>query len=253
MSTRHIRTIELVLLIAGSVLAAFFVAAHLHRRLLSRVVVERFNAEEQQSTPQRSIPSSWPKEFRHDFSLWSHERIAAYEDSLVRHFAPPLAVLRISKVHLEVAVLPETDDLSLNRGVGLIRGTAQPGGPGNVGIAGHRDGFFRVLRDVAPGDMIELETPDRIDIYKVQQIVIVKPDDVSVLQPTPVPQLTLVTCYPFYFLGSAPKRYIVQASFVESGRPALAERRQNERSARSDSALQPSVPQPQKSTKEITQ
>lgn len=258
MSGKLLRRVELVLLIAGSVLLAFFVAAGLHRRILSRVAVDQFKEKEeqqqQQPTPQRAAaPSFWERDFRHDFTLWSQVRIAAYKDSLSQHFEPPLGILRIAKVRLEVPVLEGTDDLSLNRGVGLIEGTARPGEAGNIGIAGHRDGFFRVLRDIGPGDMIELESPDRIDIYRVQQIVIVKPDDVSVLQPSSDSQLTLVTCYPFYFLGSAPERYIVQASLFESGRPPSGGRRQGENSIRSDSALRQSDPQPQKSTKEITQ
>lgn len=251
MSCRYLRKIELALLISGSALLVFFVGKHQERRILSRTAVESFRAAKEPQTPQRTVPSFWTKEFRHDFTLWSSVRIAAYRNSLTQHFESPLGILRISKVGLEVPVLSGTDDLSLDRGVGLIAGTARPGDRGNVGIAGHRDGFFRVLKDVGPGDTIELEILDRTEVYRVQQIVIVKPDDVSVLQPTSIPQLTLVTCYPFYFLGSAPKRYIVQASLVES-RPTTIEPRQNDGSARSASA-QRSDSQPQKSTTEITQ
>ncbi len=249
MSNRYLRTIELVFLISGSVLVTLFVAAHLHRSILSRAALETFKAAKEPQTPQRTVTSLSTKEFRHDFSLWSRERMVAYRHSLTQHFEPPLAILRISRVALEVPVLPGTDDLTLDRGVGVIQGTARPGDRGNIGIAGHRDGFFRVLKDIGPGEMIELESPDRVDFYRVQQVLIVKPDDVSVLQPTSAPQLTLVTCYPFYFLGSAPKRYIVQASLVESGSPTTIEPRPNEDSGRSDSALQRSDPQPQKSTK----
>src|ERR1043166_9320826 len=81
-------------------------------------------------------------------SLCSQKRIAAYEQTLTEHTDPPLAVLRIPNVSLEVPVLEGTDDLILNRGVGHIAGTVQPGEDGNIGIAGHRDGFFRVLKDV---------------------------------------------------------------------------------------------------------
>ena len=136
-------------------------------------------------------------------------------------FDPPLAVLRIPKVHLEVPVLDGTDDLTLNRGVGHIVGTVRPGEDGNIGIAGHRDGFFRALKDVGPGDTIELVTPKRVVRYAVDQIVLVRPEDVSVLQPRSRPSLTLVTCYPFYFVGSAPQRYIVQASVVGPELPIL--------------------------------
>jgi sortase A len=149
-----------------------------------------------------------------DFSLWAEHRIAAYVDSLSEHTTAPLAVLRIPKVHLEVAVLDGTDDLTLNHAVGRIAGTARPGEPGNIGIAGHRDGFFRGLKEIGIGDVIELATPKGTDTYAVDELDIVTPRDTDVLRPRSVRSLTLVTCYPFYFIGSAPKRYIVKASLT---------------------------------------
>jgi sortase A len=86
------------------------------------------------------------------------------------------------------------------------------GAGGNLGIAGHRDGFFRGLKDVAQGDVIELARPGHTDVYVIDGIRTAKPEDVSVLKPTPKPLLTLVTCSPFHYVGSAPKRYIVRAS-----------------------------------------
>ncbi len=124
----------------------------------------------------------------------------------------PLAVLTIPKIGLEVPLFDGTDEITLNHAVGRIAGTAQPGEEGNIGIAGHRDGFFRGLKDVEVGDAIELKTRKGTDMYFVDQTQIVKPNQVEVLQPRDVPSLTLVTCYPFYFLGSAPQRYIVTAS-----------------------------------------
>ena len=109
-------------------------------------------------------------------------------------------------------MLDGTDNLTLNRAVGRIAGTARPGEPGNLGIAGHRDGFFRGLKDLAPGGELELETLDGAQlVYTVRDIWIVQPEDVHVLDPTPEPSLTLVTCFPFYHVGSAPERYIVRA------------------------------------------
>jgi sortase A len=208
------------MLIVGVVLTAIFAAAHLHKRILSRAAVEHFKTLDTRPAPEKKTVSFADKRFSFDFALWSKHKITAYEQSLSEHLESPLAVLRIHKVNLEVPVLAGTDDLTLNRGVGLIENMARPGERGNVGIAGHRDSFFRVLKDVGPGDAIELETPDRVDIYRVEQILIVKKDDATVLQPTPLPRLTLVTCYPFYFIGSSPKRYIVQGSLAASGRPA---------------------------------
>jgi len=146
-----------------------------------------------------------------DTSLWSPERIRAWEESLRKDLGAPLAVLSVPKIGLEVPVLEGTDDLTLNRAVGLIAGTPRPGEDGNVGIAGHRDGFFRGLKDVGVGDEIELRTITSSHAYVVESIRIVSPDDVWVLDPTPSPALTLVTCYPFYFVGNAPQRYIVRA------------------------------------------
>jgi sortase A len=124
----------------------------------------------------------------------------------------PTALLDIPKLRLRVPVFDGTDDLTLNRGVGRIIGTAKPDQIGNMGVAGHRDGFFRGLKDVAVGDAIDLETPNANRTYVVDQVKVVSPDDVSVLKSTSTPSLTLVTCYPFYFVGDAPMRYIVSAS-----------------------------------------
>jgi len=160
----------------------------------------------------RDLPTDLPV----DYSLWDEGRIEEYEESLSHDFGRPLAILRIPALDLQVPLLEGTDDLVLNRGVGRIVGTARPGELGNIGIAGHRDGFFRGLKDIGEGDTIELETLTATDIYRIDGITIVTPQDVHVLEHQSVPTLTLVTCYPFYFVGKAPKRYIVSATLVES-------------------------------------
>jgi sortase A len=144
-------------------------------------------------------------------SLWAEERIHAYARALKEQAPSTLAVLRIPRVGLEGPVLPGTDEWTLDRGLGWIAGTARPGESGNVGIAGHRDGFFRGLKDVKPGDAVELTTLSGQQVYRIERIFLVSPDDVSVLSPTSAPALTLVTCFPFYFVGSAPERYVVRA------------------------------------------
>ena len=146
-----------------------------------------------------------------DLSLWDPERIAAWRRASTEHAPPPLAVLRIPKLRLEVAVLPGTDDFTLNRAVGHVEDTALPGTEGNSAIAGHRDGFFRGLKDMADGDAIELETPRGKEMYRVERIWVVTPEDISVLDATPARSITLITCYPFYHVGPAPQRYIVRA------------------------------------------
>ena len=120
-----------------------------------------------------------------------------------------MAILRIPKLGVEVAVFDGTDEWVLNRGVGRIIGSTRVGESGNIGIAGHRDGFFRVLKDIAVGDLMTLSSPSATTTYSVDQIEIVTPDDVSVLAPRAGPSVTLVTCYPFYYLGDAPQRFIV--------------------------------------------
>ena len=101
------------------------------------------------------------------------------------------------------------DEPVLNRGVGRIVETAKPGEAGNIAIAGHRDGFFRCLKDIQISDRIELATPKERFTYTVEAIRVVNPEEVGVLLPGHRPALTLVTCYPFYFIGSAPQRSVV--------------------------------------------
>ena len=207
------RVLERVCLGLGLSLLAIYVVARIDGTVWSRLAVQSFD---QSANRYSQNPVRGPGSVRTDFSLWSPPRIAAYEQSLTRHFIPALAVLRVRSIDLEVPVLDGTDDLTLNRGTGWIRGTTRPGEAGNIGIAGHRDGFFRGLKDLKVNDTMELVTGDRTDTYSVDQIRIVNPDDVSVLQPGATPSLTLVTCYPFYFVGSAPQRYIVHASMRPS-------------------------------------
>src|SRR5262245_30738970 len=146
-----------------------------------------------------------------DQTLWSPQRIKAWHEAITRETPPPLAVLRVPKLGLEVAVLEGTDDWTLNRAAGHIEDTALPGEDGNAGIAGHRDGFFRGLKDIARGDAIEIETLHGPELYRVERAWLVDPEDASALDPTPSRSVTLVTCYPFYFVGDAPQRFIVRA------------------------------------------
>ncbi|HEU4485799.1 MAG TPA: class D sortase [Povalibacter sp.] len=155
-----------------------------------------------------------------DMSTWSAERIERYRQA-ANDAGTPLALLQIPALKLVVPVFEGTSEQNLNRGAGRIEGTALPGEPGNVGIAAHRDGFFRALKDVKVGDVLLLERLGTIDTYEIVSTTIVDPSDVSVLAPTATSSVTLVTCYPFYFVGSAPKRFIVRANRTEGEKRRL--------------------------------
>lgn len=125
-----------------------------------------------------------------------------------------LGRLEISRLGLSVMVLEGIENRTLRVGAGHIRGTALPGDVGNIGIAAHRDTFFRKLEHIQPGDRIQLTTPDGVYQYAVHSTRVVDPEDVEVLDPREHPTLTLVTCFPFQYIGSAPKRFIVHAHQV---------------------------------------
>lgn len=216
---RWLRQVERLLLVAGVLLLVIYVAARVHRAVLSKAEMQTFKAKARVPVPSpRGVALSTTVP---DFSLWSEKRVKQYQESLAAQFSPAMGILRIPKIDVEVPVLEGTDDLVLNRGVGHVAGTANPGDDGNVAIAGHRDGFFRGLKDVAVGDKIELVTLQTTDTYVVDDIIIVDPTDVSVLRPRSRSSLTLITCYPFYFIGSAPQRYIVQASIANAPRATI--------------------------------
>ena len=151
-----------------------------------------------------------------DYSLWSSKRINDYHEGNEQRDDAPLAVMSIAKLDLKVPIYNGTDEINLNRGAGRIKGTARIDSPDNQGIAGHRDGFFRVLKDIEVGDSIDMLTHQGNTEFVVSAITIVDPTDVGVLAPTDDSTITLVTCYPFYFVGHAPKRYIVKGELVSN-------------------------------------
>ena len=216
--------IERILIVSGLGLVGVFGAARIESFIASRAGLEKFAAQ----TTTSDVTDVGPEEDAHaggepgpsepmnlpdvDFRLWDERRVDAYKQNIGKESGVPLAVLSIPKIGLEVPLFEGTDEITLNHAVGRIAGTARLGEGGNIGIAGHRDGFFRGLKDVVVGDVIELKTLRGTDKYRVDQIQIVKPKQVDVLHARSAPSLTLVTCYPFYFLGGAPQRYIVTAS-----------------------------------------
>jgi sortase A len=122
-----------------------------------------------------------------------------------------LGRMDIPRLGMSVAVLQGTSSRVLRLGIGHIAGTPLPGEDGNIGIAGHRDTFFRGLKDIRKNDEIQLQTASGLSRYAVDWAKVVANDDQSVLAPSKESALTLVTCYPFYFVGPAPKRFVVRA------------------------------------------
>ena len=195
------RKLGVSLVAAGAALISVWLVPTMYGTAMSHVMVAFFRAENSNNR------------------VWDSARIRAYQKTLSTTFAPPRAVLRIPKLGVEVPVLEGTSDANLNRGVGHIRGTAEPGELGNLAITGHRDGFFRPLKDIAPRDVIEIERlaadgARHIDRYRVRDLKVVLPSDTSVLRPSSTSTLTLITCYPFYYVGSAPQRFVVQADLL---------------------------------------
>jgi sortase A len=229
------RVLQYTLLACGALLLAAYGASRLYARLGSSLALEAFAEARAQSQPTPATPPAavsaltpaareptpaprslvLPSEVATpDQALWGKSRIAAYTASLNAVLGPATGVLTIPRIDLTVPIFEGTSELVLNRGVGRIEGTAALGKRGNIGIAGHRDGFFRGLKDVGVGDTLELQWLDGTSRFEISELLIVEPTDVYVLDPTAEATLTLVTCYPFYFVGEAPQRFIVKAVAV---------------------------------------
>lgn len=211
-SKKASRPFERCLLVIGVVLVTVSVSGFLHRAISSRFALWQF--ENARTAAEANAPRSVALQGEEDvdFSLWAEKRVQAYRSSLLSKTDAPWAVLEIARLRIRVPVFDGTDDLTLNRGVGRIIGSAKPGTSGNIGIAGHRDGCFRGLKDISVGDEVNLITAKGEGRYLVDQIEVVTPSDVHVLRSRNAPSLTLVTCYPFYFVGDAPNRFVVHAS-----------------------------------------
>jgi sortase A len=232
----------LLLLVLGSVLVGLFIAARLLLSLERDQGIEAFDAARHRraeasnhaephaghalsranpAAEATAAPAPEPgaalalRAAPPDQSLWSRVRIAAYRESQTAQDTGPEGVLRIPAVGIEVPVYEGTSEINLNRGAGRVEWTPPLGPAGNVGIAAHRDGFFRPLKDVAAGDEVIVDLLDSTLRYKVVDIRIVEPDDIAVLTPTEHANVTLITCYPFYFVGSAPQRFIIRAELAD--------------------------------------
>lgn len=202
------RSAESVAWIVGLICVAVWAHGKLTAEMARREAIAAFHGSPPASRV--AVPTA------PDQSLWSPQRIRAWQEAQAQPPSATLGILRIRRLGLEVPILEGTDDRVLDRAVGHIEDTTAPGKHGNCGIAGHRDGFFRPLKDVRAGDELEIETTGGLAKYRIERTLIVSPDNVSVLDPTLSDAVTLVTCYPFYFIGSAPQRFIVRAVRVTS-------------------------------------
>jgi sortase A len=211
-----------LLLLLALFFASVYSAVRVYRVSYSRTALRELSRKQMSTVANESQnPTSW-KAGTPACHLWSEERVEAYQSRLLGNIPPPLGVLKIPSIGLEVPLLEGSDDLTLNRGIGHLEYSAAPGGIGNGGIAGHRDGFFRGLKDLHLGDTMDLQTENGNSRYVVDEIFIAPPKNVSVLAPRSKPAVTLVTCYPFYFVGSAPLRYVVRASITGSSDPTTS-------------------------------
>lgn len=206
------KSIETMLWIVGATLLALFAGAQAWGEIERQRDVATFVQAQQQLVPLSDASASQPDNTAVTGLL---ETGIAPAGGRLSSWPPPaeavLAILRIPGIALEVPVNYGTDEWVLLRGAGLVEGSGLPGSNGNVAIAAHRDTHFRGLKDLAVGDRIELAMLDRTQTYVISNLSVVEPTDVHVLADTGEPVLTLVTCYPFYFVGNAPQRFIVRA------------------------------------------
>ncbi len=207
---------ELVSYATGVALTGFFLVQIAQGEVERRSGIEQFQqlASIDFSDPQAAAeaPTFEDTTGNPDTTLWAPGRIADYEASLKADLPPIIGILEVPSVGLEVPVYPTDSEMAMDRGAGVIDGMAYPHEPGNIGIAGHRDGYFRVLKDVNVGDTLRLQTFEGPKSFTIDNVQIVEISDTHLLQDTNDQTVTLVTCYPFYFVGHAPQRYIVTAS-----------------------------------------
>ncbi len=170
---------------------------------LTAVALAAFaNSELRAASAQARVP---------DMQLWSDSAKARYVEAIAAEPEAVLGTLSIPRLELEVPVYASASDLNLDRGAGIIDGMAYPHELGHIGIAGHRDGYFRAIKDLEIGDRVELETLDGTKVFAVEDLRIVETSELSYLAETDDQRLTIVTCYPFYFAGSAPQRFLARA------------------------------------------
>lgn len=228
----HRKTVGNVLMLAGiGLLAVFFAFKHWSAQQ-SSAGIKAFEEARSTTVHETLLPATQPSpaavgispvplntaswDTSPDTSGWSAQRVEHYRTALDSNNDAPQAILNIDHLSVRVPVFNGASDLNLNRGVARIIGTGRIGETGNLAIAGHRDGFFRPLKDIQLGDRLTLETHFGTETFEVSSIEIVDPSEISVLAPSDTTMVTLVTCYPFYHVGNAPKRFIVKAEALNN-------------------------------------
>ncbi|MEP5566965.1 MAG: class D sortase [Halioglobus sp.] len=210
-----IRTVEILSYSAGLVLTGFFAVQLAQGEVERQGAINAFEDQAMLAAVDATTPANDPSfedSGQPDMSLWAPGRVVDYQNSLGVELPPVMGVLEVPSVNLEVPVYQTASDLVMDRAAGVIDGMAYPHEGGNIGISGHRDGYFRVLKDVQVGDTIVLQTLEGEKRFKIDATTIVEKTDTTLLKDTRDQTVTLVTCYPFYFVGHAPQRFIVTAS-----------------------------------------
>ncbi len=175
---------------------------------LSYVALTAFHAKLYQEAANTALVAQIQSEGQHNVGL---PTASAKEGDV-------LGRIEIPRLGMMVGIIEGTTSKTLELGVGHIEGTALPGESGNIGIAGHRDTFFRSLKDIRVRDQIQIRTATGLSRYEVDWVQVVAPGDIGVLAPSAKSAITLVTCYPFHFIGAAPKRFIVHAQSIEQSK-----------------------------------
>lgn len=232
---RHLaktRWIERALLLVGILCLGSYAYAWLDARVYEKLESRRLDAALAQRAAERSARTGTPAaeetdsfdSFRQGAGQAEGQPASEPSESFFANLQEGDLIGRIEVPRLGVSaiVLEGVGYRTLRRGVGHIPATALPDQAGNIGLAGHRDSFFRGLKDIRKDDIVDLTTPDGTYSYRVEWTKIVLPKDVDVLDGSGGPELTLVTCYPFYYVGSAPKRFIVRAVRVDQAADSSA-------------------------------
>ncbi len=215
---RHSAKIEWGFYVLGLVLILSFFYARAQSAIGSELALEALNTQtvSEVSKDEVAKPSA-SNSIEHStlplgHTTWSQARVNDYKSIISTSNKKAVAQLIIEDIDLTAPIFESTDDEALNIGIGRVEGSGTINGEGNLALAGHRDSFFRELGKLSKGSIIELKTiKGDVNYYRITNTFITNPKDVTVLADSEQSELTLITCYPFYFIGSAPQRYIVKA------------------------------------------